>query len=210
MAKRPNKLERREAILNAAIEVFAQKGFHHARVSDVARAAKVADGTIYLYFKSKDDLLISLFEEKMQQIVESFREAVCCEELARDRLKRFVELHLNMTADHPTLAEVLTVELRQSAKFMREYKAPQFAAYLNLLGEVITYGQERGEIDQAVDPSVARRIIFGALDELSLYWVSAKRPAAGAGPHVEQAVDTMWRFCSQGLFTPPPPPTHIN
>lgn len=210
MAKRPNKLERREAILNAAIEVFAQKGFHHARVSDVARAAKVADGTIYLYFKSKDDLLISLFEEKMQQIVESFREAVCCEERACDRLKRFVELHLNMIAEHPTLAEVLTVELRQSAKFMREYKAPQFAAYLNLLGEVITYGQERGEIDRAVDPSVARRIIFGALDELSLYWVSAKRPAAGAGPNVEQAVDTMWRFCSQGLFTHPQPPTHIN
>ena len=141
MAKRPNKIERRETILNAAIDVFAQKGFHHARVSDVAKAAQVADGTIYLYFKSKDDLLISLFEEKMQQIVESFREAVCQEESAQGRLKRFVELHLNMTAEHPTLAEVLTVELRQSAKFMREYKAPQFGEYLNLLAEIITFGQ---------------------------------------------------------------------
>ena len=196
MAKRPDKSERRALILNAAIEVFAKKGFHHARVSDVARCAAVADGTIYLYFKSKDDLLISLFEEKMQLIVETFREEVCREDSAKARLRRFVELHLNMTAEHPTLAEVLTVELRQSSKFMREYKAPQFAAYLNLLGEIITFGQERGEIAQGVDPTIARRIIFGALDELSLYWVSLKRQTIT----FEQAVDTMWLFCSQGLF----------
>lgn len=197
MAKRPDKSERRALILNAAIEVFAKKGFHHARVSDVARYAEVADGTIYLYFKSKDDLLISLFEEKMQLIVETFREEVYREESAQLRLKRFVELHLNMTAEHPALAEVLTVELRQSSKFMREYKAPQFAAYLNLLGEIITFGQERGEISSSVDPSIARRIIFGALDELSLYWVSLKRHSVP----FEQAVDTMWLFCSQGLFS---------
>jgi TetR/AcrR family fatty acid metabolism transcriptional regulator len=196
VAKRPDKTERRALILNAAIEVFAKKGFHQARVSDVARSAAVADGTIYLYFKSKDDLLISLFEEKMQEIVETFRLEVNRELSARARLKRFVELHLNMTAEHPTLAEVLTVELRQSAKFMREYKAPQFAAYLNLLGEIISFGQERGEISASVDPSIARRIIFGALDELSLYWVSLKRQSVS----FEQAVDTMWLFCAEGLF----------
>ena len=122
--EKPQKAERRSAILEAAIDTFAQRGFHHARVSDVARQAGVADGTIYLYFKSKDDLLISLFEEKMEQIVETFQAEVNQHDSAQDRLKCFIELHLRMVAERPALAEVMTVELRQSAKFMREYKAP--------------------------------------------------------------------------------------
>jgi TetR/AcrR family transcriptional regulator, fatty acid metabolism regulator protein len=194
--ERGNKTSKREAILNAAIETFAQRGFHQARVSDVARQAGVADGTIYLYFKSKDDLLISLFEEKMEQIVQRFRLQVNRCESSRERLKCFIELHLKMVAENPSLAEVLTVELRQSAKFMREYKAPQFAEYLNLLGEIILYGQERGEISASVDPSIARRIIFGALDELSLYWVSVKKPTQT----LNQAIDELWRWCSGGVF----------
>ena len=144
VAKRPDKSERRALILNAAIEVFAKKGFHHARVSDVARCAEVADGTIYLYFKNKDDLLISLFEERMEGIVETFKDAVRGLESPQARLRRFIELHLEMVADQPALAEVLTVELRQSAKFMREYKAPKFSEYLEILREIIRAGQERG------------------------------------------------------------------
>jgi TetR/AcrR family fatty acid metabolism transcriptional regulator len=190
------KLSRRACILNSAIDVFAQKGFHHARVSDVARAAGVADGTIYLYFKGKDDLLISLFEEKMQHIVETFRVKVHQKESAKERLKCFIELHLHMVASQPTLAEVLTVELRQSAKFMREYKAPQFAEYLNLLGEIITYGQNRGELKRQYDVSLLRRIIFGALDELSLYWVSTRK----SSHTLDQAIDEMWSLCCGGLF----------
>ena len=101
-----------------------------------------------------------------------------------------------MVASNPTLAEVLTVELRQSAKFMREYRAPQFAEYLNLLGEIITYGQELGEMNTRYDVSLMRRIIFGALDELSLYWVTAKK----SSQTLEQAVDEMWSLCDGGLF----------
>lgn len=200
--ERGNKTSKRELILNAAIETFAQRGFHQARVSDVARQAGVADGTIYLYFKSKDDLLISLFEEKMEQIVQRFRLQVNRCESSGERLKCFIELHLKMVAENPSLAEVLTVELRQSAKFMREYKAPQFAEYLNLLGEIILYGQERGEISASVDPSIARRIIFGALDELSLYWVSVKKPTQT----LNQAIDELWRWCSGGVFLIQPTP----
>ena len=189
--------ERRAAILEAAIETFAQRGFHHARVSDVARQAGVADGTIYLYFKSKDDLLISLFEEKMEEIVETFRVEVNASERSHDRLRCFIELHLRMVSERPSLAEVMTVELRQSAKFMREYKAPQFGAYLSLLSEIISYGQNRGEIHHGFDPLLTRRIIFGALDELSLYWVSSKRPAHS----LERVIDELWQLCLSGCFT---------
>ena len=195
---RGDRAERRALILSAAVEVFAERGFHHARVSDVAQRAGVAAGTIYLYFKSKDDLLISLFEERMEQIVATFRAEVSALPTARERLRRFVTLHLELTAQHPALAEVLTVELRQSAKFMREYRAPQFGEFLNLLGEIISFGQSRGEIAADIEPAVARRVIFGALDELSLYWVSAKRPAAP----LESVIDTLWRVCAGGLFSP--------
>ena len=193
---KPQRQERRAAILEAAIDTFAQRGFHHARVSDVARQAGVADGTIYLYFKSKDDLLISLFEEKMEQIVATFRAEVNQYESAQERLKCFLELHLKMVAERPALAEVMTVELRQSAKFMREYKAPQFGAYLALLGEIISYGQGRGEVRSAFDPLLTRRIIFGALDELSLYWVSSKRPQHS----LERVIEELWSLCSIGCF----------
>jgi len=196
--ERPQRGERRAAILDAAIETFAQRGFHHARVSDVARLAGVADGTIYLYFKSKDDLLISLFEEKMEEIVETFRAAVNQHESSQKRLRCFIELHLKIVAERPTLAEVMTVELRQSAKFMREYKAPQFSAYLALLGEVISYGQERGEISSSLDPLLTRRIIFGALDELSLYWVSTQKTQHT----LERVINELWTLCAAGCFNP--------
>jgi TetR/AcrR family fatty acid metabolism transcriptional regulator len=192
--------DKREKILNAAIHVFAAKGFHYARVSDVAKEAGVADGTIYLYFKSKDDLLISLFEEKMEIIVNTFKEEVSQCESAQERLKKFVELHLKMVAQAPSLAEVMTVELRQSSKFMREYKAPMFGAYLDLLREVIVFGQNRGEIDEKRDPNLLKRIIFGALDELSLYWVHSKKPSAV----LEQSVDELWLLCVDGLFKKTP------
>jgi TetR/AcrR family fatty acid metabolism transcriptional regulator len=195
--ERPQRGERRAAILDAAIETFAQRGFHHARVSDVARQAGVADGTIYLYFKSKDDLLISLFEEKMEEIVQTFRAEVTLHETSQDRLRCFIELHLKMVAERPSLAEVMTVELRQSSKFMREYKAPQFGAYLTLLGEIISYGQQRGEISSSFDPSITRRIIFGAIDELSLYWVSIKKPQHD----LERVIQELWTLCAFGCFT---------
>lgn len=196
--QKTQRAERRSVILEAAIDTFAERGFHHARVSDVAKQAGVADGTIYLYFKSKDDLLISLFEEKMEQIVEAFRSEIYHLETSQERMKSFIWLHLKMVAERPALAEVMTVELRQSAKFMREYKAPQFGAYLGLLGDIILYGQERGEINQGFDASLTRRIIFGALDELSLYWVSSKRPQHS----LERLTDELWMLCSGGCFQP--------
>jgi TetR/AcrR family fatty acid metabolism transcriptional regulator len=94
----------------------------------------------------------------------------------------------------------MTVELRQSSKFMREYKAPMFGAYLDLWREVIVFGQNRGEIDEKRDPNLLKRIIFGALDELSLYWVHSKKPSAV----LEQSVDELWLLCVDGLFKKTP------
>lgn len=172
--------DKRERILVAAERIFARHGFFAARVSEIAKEAGVADGTIYLYFKSKDDLLISLFENRMRQVNEDLRKAIA--DLApAAQLRAFIHTYLQLVSDEPTVAEVLTIELRQSSKFMKEYDNPQFADFLRMLGGVIADGQARGAFDASIPSHIAARMIFGMLDELALAWVLAKQPAI-SGP----------------------------
>lgn len=164
--------DKRERILAAAERIFAQRGFFHARVSEIAREAGVADGTIYLYFKSKDELLISLFESRMERVVVSLGAAIeSAGPSARDRLVAFLDTYVQMVVDNPALAEVLTVELRQSSKFMKEYQSRQFGDFLRLLAGLVSDGQEAGEFARELPAPVVARAIFGMLDELALAWL---------------------------------------
>lgn len=172
--------DKRERILSAAERIFARHGFFAAKVSDVAKEAGVADGTIYLYFKSKDDLLISLFERRMQQVNETLKAAVERVASPREQLRAFIKAYLQLVHDEPSAAEVLTIELRQSSKFMKEYENPQFADFLRMLGGIIAAAQDKGELDGGIPSHVAARMIFGMLDELALAWVLTKQPFAGA------------------------------
>ncbi|HWO25439.1 MAG TPA: TetR/AcrR family transcriptional regulator [Kofleriaceae bacterium] len=180
-ADRADRTEKRERILAAAERVFARRGFFAARVSEIAKDAGVADGTIYLYFKSKDDLLISLFETRMKQVNAMLRAAIADVPPA-DQLCAFIRAYLRLVHDEPGAAEVLTIELRQSSKFMKEYENPEFADFLRMLGGLITAGQERGELDRTIPSHVAARMIFGMLDELSLAWVLARQPISAVPP----------------------------
>ena len=167
--------DKRERILVAAERIFARHGFFAARVSEIAKEAGVADGTIYLYFKSKDDLLISLFENRMRQVNEELRVAIADRPPA-EQLRAFIRTYLQLVSDEPAAAEVLTIELRQSSKFMKEYENPEFADFLRMLGGIIADGQARGDLDLAIPSHIAARMIFGMLDELALAWVLAKQP----------------------------------
>lgn len=173
--------DKRERILESAERVFAKRGFFAARVSEIARDAGVADGTIYLYFKSKDDLLISLFESRMEQVNRTLETAIASAKQPLDQLRAFIRAYLQLVHDEPAAAEVLTIELRQSSKFMKEYENPQFADFLRTLGGIIAAGQAAGELDAAIPSHVAARMIFGMLDELALAWVLA-RVSPGARP----------------------------
>jgi TetR/AcrR family fatty acid metabolism transcriptional regulator len=174
-------------------------------VSDVAKEAGVADGTIYLYFKSKDDLLISLFERRMQQVNDTLRAAIEGVKSPRQQLRAFVQAYLQLVHDEPSAAEVLTIELRQSSKFMKEYENPEFADFLRLLGGIIAAAQDKGEIDGSIPAHVAARMIFGMLDELALAWVLAKQPlpaASGARPKkfdIVRAADWVITLVTRGL-----------
>ena len=163
--------DKRVRILAAAETVFAERGFFNAKVSQIAQEAGVADGTIYLYFKSKDDVLISLFENRMSQVCARMVENVAAAESPTAKLESFIHTHLHMVEEHPNLAEVLTVELRQSAKFMKEHPNPQFGEYLKILATIISDGQTSGTFAADIPAQVAARGIFGMVDELALAWL---------------------------------------
>ncbi len=186
---------KRERILRAAIKIFSQKGFFSSKVSEIARSAGVADGTIYLYFKNKDDLLISLFEEKMAEVVADVREQVAAGDGALPRLRIFIENHMNLLVREAGLIEVLQVELRQSNKFMKEYVPVKFLEYLEVISEILELGKREGTFRQELNVTVARRAVFGALDEIALaYVLSRKRKYNPA-----DAATEIYRIFAEGL-----------
>jgi TetR/AcrR family fatty acid metabolism transcriptional regulator len=163
--------EKYHRIIGAATKVFARKGFFHAKVSDIAKEAQVADGTIYLYFENKDDILISLFEDQMKAVLDNMIRQISQEKDAIRKIEKFALTHLRLIELNKNMAEIIQVELRQSSKFMKEYKNEKFMQYLNLISDVIREGQEQGVFRRDVIPDIAKRAFFGALDEMSRFWV---------------------------------------
>jgi len=169
------KAGRRQTILDGAIRVFSEKGFFNATVAEIARAAGVADGTIYLYFKSKDELLLSIFDEKMRELTAVARAAIADAPTAAESLRRMAILHLTSVEKNPGDASVLIVELRQSAAFVRDIEKPRLVEYLDLFEAQVRRGQESGEFRRDVHPGAVKRALFGALDEIALGWLLARR-----------------------------------
>ena len=172
---RPPVADKREAILKAATRVFAQRGFFNAQVADVAKAAGVAAGTVYLYFRSKDDLLVSLFERTMKDAIAAGREALAGVTDPRDRLRRVARLHLERLGRDRDLAVVFQVELRQSIKFMERFSSSYLRDYLGLIREAVEAGQAAGIFRTEVSPTTAAKILFGALDEMATNWMLSRR-----------------------------------
>lgn len=166
--------EKRDLITEAAVDVFAEKGFHQARVSDVAKRAGVADGTIYLYFKNKEDLLLSVFEEKMDLLLDGLRADLAGVHDPRERVRRFARHHFRQVRDNRAAAEVLQVELRLSNKFLKEYRPEKLWAYLDVFAQAVRDGQASGLFRAEINPFLAMWSFFGGLDEIAMQWVLAR------------------------------------
>jgi len=162
-------------IIAAATRVFAKNGFYHSKISEIAKEAQVADGTIYIYFENKDDILICLFEEQMKAVLENMNHQLEGMDDPSEKLKTFALTHLELIEHNKDMAEIIQVELRQSGKFMKEYKNEGFLRYLDIIGNIITEGQQKGIFKAQVLPGVAKRAFFGALDEVSRFWVLSSR-----------------------------------
>ena len=167
--------DKRGTILRAATRVFARNGYFNSKVADIARAAEVADGTVYLYFKSKEEILHSIFDQNIAEAIAAGRKLIENLDDSREKLRRIAKLHLERLGADRDLAVVFQVELRGSTKFMEEFSAAGFAEYLALLRHTFEEGQREGVFRKELNAKVAAKILFGALDEMATNWIISKR-----------------------------------
>ncbi len=167
--------DKRVALLRAATRVFARRGFFNAQVADIARQAGVAAGTVYLYFRSKDDLLCSIFEQTMREAIDEGRAALAKIPDPVQRLREIARLHLDRMGRDRDLAIVFQVELRQSTKYMQRFSSTLLQEYLAIIRDAIAAGQADGSLRADVHATVAAKILFGALDEMATNWILSRR-----------------------------------
>ena len=173
------KLQKKEVkkqnILEAAIRVFAKNGFQNTSVSQVAREAHVADGTIYLYFENKNELLVSIFDEAMTFFAAQAQEAINNLDTAPEKLRMLAHLHLRNLGENEDIATVFQVELRHSIRIMKQFSKTSLKKYLKLMEEIFLQGQKEGTIRKDLNPWIAVKIFFGALDEMTTNWILRTR-----------------------------------
>ena len=167
--------DKHQQIIEAAVRVFARNGYYNSRVSDIAREAGVASGTIYLYFKTKDEILVTLFREKMAAFVAALRSDITREADPEAKIRRLVRLHFEVLEANPDMAEVVQVELRQGQKFFRGASAHEVSAYFDLIGSILQHGVASGAFRRDLPVKVATKMLFGAMDQLTTSWVLGKR-----------------------------------
>lgn len=160
-----------EAIIDAAVKVIARHGYHNAQVAKIAREAQVADGTIYLYFENKDDVLTSLFREKMGRFIQEMEKTLSQITDPAEQLKTLIDGHFRHLQQDEELAIVTQIELRQSNPSVRKVIGQILKSYLNIIDQIILSGQKSGCFRRNVDVKIARKMIFGTLDETVTSWI---------------------------------------
>ena len=172
LAAKPRALgDKYQRILDAAISVFAEKGFHSARVSDVANRASVADGTIYLYFHNKEELLMTAINTAFNAFMSRARSELDIIASPSGKLRRLARLHLEALGSNRDLAVVLQMELRQSARFLAPFSHQHMVEYFGLVRAAIRDGQAQGIFRPELREKIAANCFFGALDEMVTSWV---------------------------------------
>jgi TetR/AcrR family transcriptional regulator, fatty acid metabolism regulator protein len=163
-----------ESILLAAIRVFARNGFFNSKVADVAKDAGVADGTVYLYFKNKEDLLISIFNYIIDEAIETARKELTLLTSSDEQIRKLAHLHLNLMGRDENLAKVFQVELRQ-LKFMEQFSTTKLSIYFEFIRTAVERGQQSGVFRTSINSQIAAKVLYGALDEMVTNWILSKK-----------------------------------
>ncbi|SFS51443.1 TetR/AcrR family transcriptional regulator [Paenibacillus sp. 453mf] len=167
------KTEKYQLILQGALKVFAENGYHRSQVSKIAKAAGVADGTIYLYFKRKEDILIHLFQQKLGELVEKFHDSVAGSSDPTQALRTVCRIHFTELENNPELAYVTQVELRQSDIELRKEIGKSLKPYIELIENILEQGIELGQFREDLNLKLVRNLIFGSMDEAVTSWLIA-------------------------------------
>lgn len=192
----------RESILESAIKVFAKTGFYKAKAVEIARRANIAVGTIYNYFKSKDDILISIFNERIGELNRSLRAAIQKTDDPDEKMGIILDSTISMMESDRELAEVITIELRQSSKFFSSTAISSVVEFLDIMADVIRQGQQRGVYRADVDARVVALAALGGLENLLHVWVLSDRvPELRAKYNIslEEGRDAFKRLVEDGL-----------
>jgi len=162
-------------IIDAAVRVIAENGYHSSQVAKIAKEAGVADGTIYLYFKNKEDILVSVFKEKMGQFIDRIQKKIEQQANASDKLYAMIKTHFEQLSEDYQLAVVAQLELRQSKKDLRLQINQVLKQYLNIIDQIIEEGKTEHLFKKDLSLPLVRQMIFGTLDETVTTWVMQER-----------------------------------
>lgn len=164
-------MDKYRGILEAAIQVFAQQGFYQSTIAQIAKVAGVADGTIYLYFKNKDDILVQFYHFKTRQIFERFRDAVRRPATAEQKLRCLIRVHLQEFQNDRNMAIVYQAETHQNRLLGREQIKEMSQMYRSIIAEVVGLGQAEGTLRNDLNIGLVKRFINGAVDEVINAWI---------------------------------------
>ena len=162
-------------ILEAAIRVFARQGFYQSTVAQIAREAGVADGTIYLYFKNKDDILVQFFNYRTKQVFDRFRAAVNQSDNSQDKLRSLVRRHLTEFQQDRDMAVVYQVETHQNSRLAEAQIREMSQMYQDIVSEIVETGQQEGSIRKDLYVGLVKRFILGAVDEVINTWLHSDK-----------------------------------
>lgn len=183
-----------QQIIEAAVKVIAENGYHASQVSRIAKEAGVADGTIYLYFKNKEDVLVSVFEEKMGHFIQKIAKVTSEQPSANQKLRTLIDTHFTLLEENPNLAIVTQLELRQSDSSLRMQINNVLKSYLHVIDEIIEEGIKENEFRNDVKPALLRQMIFGTIDEVVTNWVMQEKKYG-----LQAQGDDVHKFLTNGL-----------
>ena len=170
-----NKNNKYHLILEAAVKVFARQGFHQSTVAQIAKEAGVADGTIYLYFKNKDDILVQFFGYRTKQVFDRFRAEVKKADTGLDKLRNLIRRHLTEFQRDRDMAVVYQVETHQINRAAESPIREMSQMYQDLIAEIVEQGQQEGSIRKDLYVGLVKRFILGAVDEVINSWLHSER-----------------------------------
>ncbi len=170
-----NKNDKYHLILEAAVKVFARQGFYQSTVAQIAKEAGVADGTIYLYFKNKDDILVQFFSYRTRQVFDRFRAEVKKANNSLDKLRNLIRRHLTEFQRDRDMAVVYQVETHQNSRLAESQIREMSVMYQDLVSEIVELGQQEGNIRKDLYVGLVKRFILGAVDEVINTWLHSEK-----------------------------------
>jgi TetR/AcrR family fatty acid metabolism transcriptional regulator len=196
--------EKRRAILHAAVRVFAEKGYHGCRIADVARAAGVAYGLVYHYFRNKDELLESVFAEQWTILINALKAIDEGPGTASEKIAGVCSFVMDVYKTAPTAVRVLILEVTRTPNALRAGSTPQtFSSAVSILADVVRQGQQTGELRGDVEPLVAAAGILGALEmTLTGLVIGVVRPPQPAEDEIDRVRGQIVQVLLAGLRNP--------